>query len=118
VIETLEAEITEAQLKSFFRNVPAPDTPVKPIDGERSGGRQIEITLERETVSVFYPGSMAPPGNDLRCPCCGQAVTREVGCAAHGSGSVRDEAANKTIQGSTLTISDSTPTTTGDEVQQ
>ena len=71
--------------------------------------RQIEITVERETVSVLYPAG--PPG-DQRCPCCGQEISvPQQSCPAHEIAALPAEASGSAA--STKLLSDS-----GDEVKE
>jgi len=58
--------------------------------------RQIEITVERETVSVLYPTGQP---NDQRCPCCGQEISKpQQLCPAHDrTGDVPDSAVSTNL---------------------
>jgi hypothetical protein len=74
----------EPALKSFFRNVSARDEPVKEIDHAASAVRRVEITVERETVTVIRPGATVLSDSELRCACCGQPIPApQTICAAH-----------------------------------
>lgn len=78
-----------AHVRNFFRNAPAPDARVKETDGpdpnkQDSTIRRVEITVERETVSLHFPAGTVAADGEQRCPCCGQVLSApQPACTAH-----------------------------------
>jgi len=58
-------------LRRFFRNVSTANTPGKPNDGQKTAARRVEITVEREIITVLHPSGV---GSEHSCPLCGQAT--------------------------------------------
>jgi hypothetical protein len=69
-------------VKRLFRTVPAPQGAGKQNDGDIRQ-RRIEITVERETVTVMRSGGPVPTAiradGQTRCACCGEAVAPTAG---------------------------------------
>ena len=61
-------------MRRFFRNVSVREQPVKETDDAASAVRRVEITLERETVTVLRPGATVVSDGEVCCACCGQPL--------------------------------------------
>ena len=71
-------------LRRLFRNVPAAEAPGKEIDAQKAISRRVEITVERQTVSVLHSSGVVKVDGELRCLCCGQLVPAPLSvCSAH-----------------------------------
>ena len=74
----------EECLRRLFRNVPAADAPGKEIDAQKAIRRRVEITVERQTVSVHHPSGVVQVNGETRCLCCGQVIPAPLSvCSAH-----------------------------------
>jgi hypothetical protein len=75
-------------VRNFFRSAPPPniqaEKPAGPeTNNQDSAIRRVEITVERETVSLHFPAGTVGIDGEQRCPCCGHVLSRsQPVCAA------------------------------------
>jgi hypothetical protein len=71
-------------LRRLFRNVPAAEVLGKEIDAPTAIHRRVEITVERQTISVLQPAGVVQTNGETRCRCCGQVIAPPLSvCCAH-----------------------------------
>jgi hypothetical protein len=76
--------VIEEYLRRLFRNVPAAEAHGKEIDAQQAIRRRVEITVERQTVSVLHSSGVVQVDGETRCLCCGQVVPAPLSvCSAH-----------------------------------
>ena len=77
-------ELSRNCLRRLFRNVSAAEASGKEIDAQKAIRRRVEITVERQTVSVLHPSGVVQVDGEARCLCCGQVIPAPLSvCSAH-----------------------------------
>ena len=71
-------------MRRLFRNVPVAEVPAKEIDAREAIHRRVEITVERQIVSVLHSPGVVQADGEARCLCCGQVIAAPLKvCSAH-----------------------------------